>query len=734
MVLMPNRLARERSPYLLQHAGNPVDWFPWGEEAFAKAAAESKPIFLSIGYSTCHWCHVMEHESFEDPAIASVLNKHFVSIKVDREERPDVDRVYMTFVQATTGAGGWPMSVWLTPDLKPFFGGTYFPPESRWGRPGFIDVLRELARAWGDERPKVLHSAETILDRLQEMTGAGQAAPDRSPVAGAQAIESGIAAFTQSFDRRHGGFGGAPKFPRPSELVFLLQAHALTGHVHAREMALETLRGMALGGIRDQVGGGFHRYSVDAEWRVPHFEKMLYDQAQLVLAYLDTAQVSGEPFFAEVAEDTLAYVRRDLTAPNGAFYSAEDADSEVTHDSGHAPQASSPKPQAPEKREGAFYVWTAADIDRLLGDDGPIVRRRFGIEDAGNALADPQGEFQGQNILYVAQPIPDIAARSGRTAAEVTDALERARAKLFEARASRPRPHLDDKIITAWNGLMIAAFARAGRVLVESPRRGEWLEGARRAAQAVIEHLWSADQQRLRRRYRDGEAAVEAFCEDYAFLIWGLLELFQASGDAEWLERAIELSRIQAELFFDDRDGGWFSTTGMDRSVLLRLKEDYDGAEPSAASVSVRNLILLADLTGETAFAERARRTLERYGTNIAPVVRVMPFMVSNVAYWHGRKGQIVVAGPRQAPETIALERAIARRYLPFAVVIPLEPGAGQQMLAARLPWLGAMTPGDGHANAYVCYDFTCQAPVTEAAALDRQLEELSAPRRIVQS
>ena len=721
MVTMPNRLARERSPYLIQHAGNPVDWFPWGEEAFAKAAAENKPVFLSIGYSTCHWCHVMEHESFEDPAVASVLNRDFVSIKVDREERPDVDRVYMMFVQATTGAGGWPMSVWLTPNLKPFFGGTYFPPESRWGRPGFVDVLKELARAWREEREKVVRSAETILGRLQEMTGAGQAAPDRSPVAGPEAIESGIAAFTQAFDGRHGGFGGAPKFPRPAELVFLLHAHALTGHVHAREMALETLRAMALGGIRDHVGGGFHRYSVDAEWRVPHFEKMLYDQAQLVLAYLDAAQVSADPFFAEAAEDTLAYVRRDLTSPAGAFYSAEDADSEVAG--------------ASEKREGAFYVWTAAEIDRLLGDDAPIVRRRFGIEDAGNALADPQGEFQGQNLLYVAQSIPDIAARTGRTAADVAEVLTRAREKLFEARARRPRPHLDDKVITAWNGLMIAAFARAGRVLVDSPRRGEWLDAARRAARAVVEHLWRPDQQRLLRRYRDGEAAVEAFCEDYAFLVWGLLELFQASGEAEWLERAIELSHIQAELFFDERDGGWFSTTGTDPSVLLRLKEDYDGAEPSAASVSVHNLILLADLLpGEAAYADRARRTLERYGTHIAPIVRVMPFMVSNVAYWHGRKGQIVIAGSRQSPETVALERAIARRYLPFAAVTAIEPEGGQQALTARLPWLGAMAAPDGKPRAYVCYDFTCQSPATDASALDRQLDELSAPRRIVQS
>ncbi|HEY7473559.1 MAG TPA: thioredoxin domain-containing protein [Vicinamibacterales bacterium] len=730
---MPNRLAAERSPYLLQHADNPVDWFPWGDEAFAKARDESRPIFLSIGYSTCHWCHVMEHESFEDQTIANALNRDFVPIKVDREERPDVDRVYMTFVQATTGAGGWPMSVWLTPDLKPFFGGTYFPPESRWGRPGFVDVLKELARAWRDERDKVVRSADAILDRLREMTGADQAAADRSPVAGVDAVDAGISAFAQAFDRRHGGFGGAPKFPRPSELFFLLQAHALTGHMQARDMAIDTLRAMALGGIRDHIGGGFHRYSVDAEWRVPHFEKMLYDQAQLVLAFLDAAQVSGEAFFADVAEDTLAYVLRDLTSPDGGFYSAEDADSEEADvkAEGRGPKAAEgPTGSKAEKKEGAFYVWNAVEVDRLLGEDAALARRRFGIEDAGNALADPQGEFRGQNILYVTQSVEDIAARTGKPVTAVAAALERIRERLFDARAARPRPHLDDKVITAWNGLMIAAFARAARVLVDSPRRADWLQAALRAAQAVFDHLWRPDQKRLLRRFRDGEAAVEAFCEDYAFLIWGLLELFQASGDGVWLDRAIELSAIQTELFFDDRDAGWFSTTGHDSSVLLRLKEDYDGAEPGAASVTVHNLLVLGELLGDTAGVERARRTLERYGTQIGRVVRVMPFMVSNIAHWHARKAQIVVAGPPSAPGTRALERVVAGRYLPFAVVVPVQ--AGQNDSLARLPWLAAMGQRDGHASAYVCYDFTCQTPITDPGALEQQLDEAAKPRRIV--
>ena len=658
----------------------------------------------------------MEHESFEDASIAELLNRDFVSIKVDREERPDVDRVYMAFVQATTGAGGWPMSVWLTPDLKPFFGGTYFPPESRWGRPGFADILGQLARAWKNERGQVVQSADTVLGRLRDFTGGDGAGPDRAPIADRDAIDLGVQAFVQSFDRRHGGFGGAPKFPRPAELLFLLNAHAFTGDQSAKQMALDTLRAMALGGMRDHVGGGFHRYSVDAEWRVPHFEKMLYDQAQLVLAYLDAAQASGEDLYATVAEDTLDYVRRDLTSPEGGFFSAEDADSLA--------------PGADEKKEGAFYVWSAAEIDRLLGDDAPVVRRRFGIEDNGNALADPQGEFTGQNLLYVAQAIDEIAARIGRSADDVMATLVRARDVLARARAGRPRPHLDDKVITAWNGLMIAAMARAARVLVASPDRGTWRDAAVAAAEFVQARLWQPDRRRLLRRYRDGEAAIDAFCEDYACLVWGLIELFQATGDGRWLTWAADLTTIQGELFFDENDGGWFSTTGDDPSVLLRMKEDYDGAEPAAASVTVRNLTVLGQLLAERTFTDRAARTLERYGPQIGQVVRVMPLMVSNVAHWRADRSEIVIVGPRGRAETVALERVLAERYLPFAVVVPVDPEQSRDL--DGLPWISAMAMREGRATAYVCQSFACQQPVTEPEALARQLELASSTRRII--
>ena len=718
---MPNRLSAERSPYLLQHADNPVDWYPWGEEAFARARADDKPIFLSIGYSTCHWCHVMAHESFEDASVAAVLNRDFVPVKLDREERPDIDRVYMTFVQATTGAGGWPMSVWLTPDLEPFYGGTYFPPTSQWGRPGFIDVLTEVGRAWRADRQKVIDSAATIVTRLREATGADGAAPDRSPIAGLDALMEGIASFAQSFDARHGGFGGAPKFPRPSELLFLLQAHAMTGDAGARHMALESLRAMSLGGIRDHIGGGFHRYSVDREWRVPHFEKMLYDQAQLALAYLEAAQASGDIDYASVAEDTLDYVRRDLTDADGAFYSAEDADSPV-----HGADAA----DGHAMREGAFYVWSSAEIDRLLGADADVVRRRFGIEDGGNAPADPQGEFRGQNLLYVAQSVDDVAARAGRAADDVVTTLARARQTLFEARASRPRPHLDDKVITAWNGLTIAAFARAGRTLVGSPRRDQWLEAATRAATSVRARVWRPERRRLLRRYRDGEAAVEAFCEDYACLVWGLTELFEATGDGRWLDWAVDLTEVQTALFFDEADGGWFSTTGEDASVLLRLKEDYDGAEPAAASVTVRNLITLGRITGDQDLVARAGRTLERYGSQMGRVTRVMPFMVSNIARWHATPAELVLVG-EGGPDVAALEAVVARHYLPWTVQLPIR-SAEQRATLGRLPWAQAMTTPNGRAAAYLCRDFTCQAPASDPAALDAELSALAAPRRIL--
>ncbi|MEX2663784.1 MAG: thioredoxin domain-containing protein [Vicinamibacterales bacterium] len=704
-----NRLARERSPYLLQHAANPVDWHAWNDEAFARARREDKPIFLSIGYSTCHWCHVMEHESFENATIAEFLNEHFVSIKVDREERPDVDRVYMSFVQATTGQGGWPMTVFLTPDLEPFFGGTYFPPASRFGRPGFLDLLGELARVWKEDRPRVDEAATELTGRLRAVATGAQA---ESEVGERAALDAAVSQFQAAFDRRLGGFGQAPKFPRPSELLFLLREHARTGSQPALQMATATLRAMAVGGMRDHIGGGFHRYAVDAEWRVPHFEKMLYDQAQLVLAYLEAAQATGEDFYAAVAEDTLHYVLRDMTSPEGGFYSAEDADS--------VPPEQAADPQ-PHKTEGAFYIWSDAEIATLLGEDAEVARRRFGIEPGGNAPNDPQGEFTGKNLLYIAQPIADVAVRSGRSEAEVLAALDRVRDTLFTVRAGRPRPHLDDKVLTAWNGLMIAAFARAARVRPGSASAGSYRTAAAKAAEFIHTTLWRADSETLLRRYRDGDAAIEAYAEDYAYLIWGLLELLQATGEARWLEWAIALQRRQDALFWDDTDGAWFSTTGNDPTVLLRLKEDYDGAEPSASSVSAMNVLTLAHLTGEAAYRGRAERTLARYGRRVGAAGRVIPMMLCALSQWHAPSMQVVVVGERTAQPVLELEREIARHYLPFAVQLPVDPDAGDDALRTRLPFVDGMQAHGGGA-VYVCRDFTCRQPVSSVEALRSEL------------
>jgi uncharacterized protein YyaL (SSP411 family) len=703
---MSNRLAAEQSPYLLQHKNNPVDWYPWGDEAFAKARAEDKPIFLSVGYSTCHWCHVMEHESFENAQVADVINRHFVSIKVDREERPDVDRVYMTFVQATTGSGGWPMSVWLTPALEPFYGGTYFPPASRWGRPGFVEVLEEIARVWSEEREKVTRSASGIVGRLKEAAASAKASAAKA-VPGVEALDAAVRQFGATFDARRGGFGDAPKFPRPSELLFLLREHARTGQTEPRDMVLVTLRAMAFGGMRDHIGGGFHRYSVDGDWRVPHFEKMLYDQAQLVLAYVEAAQATGEAFYADVAADTLEYVMRDLVDPAGGFHSAEDADS--------IPPEHAADPH-PHKMEGAFYIWRDDEIRDALGADAEVFRLRFGVLPDGNAPFDPQAEFTHKNLLYTAQSIEEIASTTKQSAVDVAAVLGRARATLLAVRGRRPRPHLDDKVLTAWNGLMIAAFARAGRVLPDAER---YLASATRAAMFLKSRMW--DGKTLLRRYRAGDASIEGYAEDYAYLIFGLLELFQAGGNPQWLEWALALQQRQDELFWDPVEGGWFSTTGTDPSVLLRLKEEYDGAEPAASSVSALNLLALAHLTGAEGFSGKAEQVIGSFGARLVSMSRGVPMMLAALSTYHAGMPQIVIVGRAEEDDTRALIDAVRSRYRPTAVTVRVDP-ARQADLSRVLPWIGAMGMRDGRATAYVCREFACRAPTTDPAALAAEL------------
>jgi uncharacterized protein len=706
---MSNRLAAEKSPYLLQHAGNPVEWYPWGAEAFERARREDRPIFLSIGYSTCHWCHVMAHESFESAEVAAILNRHFVPVKVDREERPDVDRVYMTVVQATTGAGGWPMSVWLTPSLEPFYAGTYFPPDRRWGRPGFSELLAIIARAWTDERERLVASAGSLVAQLRD---ASEARGAGSAVAGPAALAEGVRQFEQAYDARRGGFGSEPKFPRPSEYLFLLREHARTGDASARDMTLHSLRAMALGGMRDHVGGGFHRYSVDGAWRVPHFEKMLYDQAQLVVAYLEAAQATGDRFFAQTAEDTLQYVNRELGGPNGEFFSAEDADSVP---------AGREDPTA-HGVEGAFYTWTAGELKTVLGEDYAVFAMRFGVEEGGNAPSDPHGEFTGSNLLHTARPVDDIAAVTGLEPASVIDILARARAALYRARLARPRPHLDDKVISAWNGLAIAACARASRVfraeafgLTEASARH--LEGAERSARFLRGRLWDAERQVLLRRYRDGEAAIDGYAEDYASVAFGLLELFQAGGDPSWLEWADQLQRLLDERFWDTAGGGWFSTSGEDPSVLLRLKEDYDGAEPSASALAILNLLVLTHLAPDGEREARIERALARFGSRIGGAARMVPLVAAALSTWHAGMGQVVIAEGDDAEGASSLRAELGAHYLPFSVSVPLT-ASGSGALQRRLPFTASLTPIGGRAAAYVCKDFTCRAPAATRSDL----------------
>jgi uncharacterized protein len=716
--LTANRLLNEKSPYLLQHAHNPVDWYPWGEEAFSKAVLEDKPIFLSIGYSTCHWCHVMEHESFENEEVAALLNRNFVPIKVDREERPDVDRVYMLFVQASTGSGGWPMSVWLTPQLNPFFGGTYFPPDNRYGRPGFLAVLQNLAKAWREDRKRVIESGAQVVEQLRSYVAAsGGSGSEPGADAGKDALDSAFYAFRRMFDARLGGFGGAPKFPRPSVHNFLLRYYAATGNQEALDMVTLTLREMAKGGMHDQLGGGFHRYSVDDRWFVPHFEKMLYDQAQLAVSYLETFQVTRDGQYASAARDILSYVQHDLTDRDGGFYSAEDADS--------AADAAHPR----QKSEGAFYLWTREEVEDALGPtDARIFCFRFGVEPSGNVEEDPHGEFAGKNILYRAHTDQETAAHCGVGIDEARTVVQNACLKLQGIRSGRPRPHLDDKILTAWNGLMISAFAKGAQILDE-PR---YVDAARAAASFIRGKLWDPSRHVLLRRHRDGESAIDGFLDDYAFFINALLDLYETGFEAEDLEFAAELAARAMELFEDRENGAFFSTPVLTAPVLgtkapdrradlvLRLKDDYDGAEPSGNSAMALALLRLARMTGREDFRASAERTLRAFAPRMKTGGAGVPQMLVALAFTVARPMEIVLARHLEEPRAADLHRddpaiqemlrAIHRHFLPSAVVIMATESA--------LP----MPPVDGRATAYVCENYACKQPVTDVAALEREL------------
>jgi uncharacterized protein YyaL (SSP411 family) len=703
-----NRLAQEKSPYLLQHAHNPVDWYPWGEEAFAKARRENKPIFLSIGYSTCHWCHVMAHESFEDGKVAAIMNREFVNIKVDREERPDVDRVYMTFVQATTGGGGWPMSVWLTPNLQPFVGGTYFPPEDRYGQPGFAKVLERVASAWKENHEKIAEQGAKIIEALHEAQSAPPTAADKIDI---EVLEKAFEQFSNSFDSKEGGFGSAPKFPRPATLNFLTRFYARDpksdSGKRALEMDLVTLRKMAAGGMHDHLGGGFHRYSVDRYWHVPHFEKMLYDQAQLAVAYLDAFQITQDRQYESVARDILDYIARDMTSKEGGFFSAEDADSLLEH--GKA-----------EHAEGAFYVWTQKELDSELGAAAEVFDFHYGVQSNGNAPegSDPQDEFGGKNILIERHTTTATAKHFKKSEDEVRKSLAASREKLLSIRAKRPRPHLDDKIIASWNGLMISAFARGAQLLNDS----RYLDSAVRAAKFIRAHLWDEKSKLLFRSYREGRSNVEGFSDDYAFVIQGLLDLYETSFDVDWLKFAGELQEAQDRLFFDQKSGGYFSTSGKDKNVVLRMKDDNDSAEPAASSVSALNLLRLAQIRNDKKLEDQGKKTIEAFSPTLSRFPSAMPQMLVALDFSSSKPRQIVIAGKPDAPESKALTSEVHRHFLPNKVLL-LADESGKNYLGEKNEAIGAMSLVAGKPAAYVCENFTCKAPVTDPKALRKLLE-----------
>jgi uncharacterized protein YyaL (SSP411 family) len=682
-----NRLINEKSPYLLQHANNPVDWHPWDDHALALAKKEGKPIFLSVGYSTCHWCHVMAHESFENPAIAALLNKHFINIKVDREERPDLDALYMNAVQMLTGAGGWPMSVWLTPDLKPFYAGTYFPPDDRYGRPAFSTVITQLAELWDQEKERVLESSVQITAALAQ---AAHTHPLSDLPSVDAAEDKAFAQLSAMHDPMHGGFGRAPKFPMPTYLQFLLDYYSRTKNNDALAMVSHTLTNMIRGGIYDQLGGGFARYSTDERWIVPHFEKMLYDNSQLTAVLARAVELSPNPLFEHALRETAAYILRQMTHPDGGFYSAEDADS--------------------EGKEGTFYLWTLAEVKKILGAGTDTFIRHVPVTVNGN-FTDPHTGNAGQNILTV-----------GAEADEKTmGAVQAMKQKLFHEQAKRPRPHLDDKIITEWNGLMISALARASAALNEEA----WLDAAVKAARFIEKNVYDAASGVLYRRWRDGERKIEGHQADYAFFVQALWDLFETTGDPHWLKQALALHEKHNDLFWDSNSGGYFSAVQRD-DLIVRLKNDTDNVTPSGNSIAVLNGFRLGAALDRPDLTQKAEDTLRSVAKNLTDYPVSLTSMLAGLSFAKRGASQIVIVGAGTARDTAALLKTARRRRSAGSVLLFVDPLVTQKKLATIVPAIQALVMVDGRATAYVCAHFSCQKPTTDPQELETQLETLT--------
>ncbi len=704
-----NLLGGEKSPYLLQHADNPVHWYPWTEKAFAKAKAEDKPVFLSIGYSTCHWCHVMEHESFEDPKIAEIMNQYFVSIKVDREERPDLDNIYMKAVMSLTGSGGWPLSVFLTPDGKPFYGGTYFPPQSQWGMSGFKDLLLSVRDGWRDKREEVLRSSQLITDALQR-------GPSRQDTAGSLAlnVETLSAAYrqhAQRFDPRHGGFGDAPKFPSSHNLSFLLRYWKRVPESRALDMVEKTLTEMANGGMYDQVGGGFHRYSTDARWHIPHFEKMLYDQAILTKTYLEAYQATKNEKYAQTAREVFEYVLRDMTDLQGGFYSAEDADSLPPEEFANMTPAGE---LSRAKSEGAFYLWGHEETIKHLGQElGQIFNYYYGIEPQGNALFDPHGEFKGKNILYVAHSLDETARKFKKAPQEIQKILYESKSKLFEIRQYRPRPHRDDKVLVDWNGLMISSLAFGSRVLNE-PR---YRQAAEKSAQFILSTLVTKDGSakggagRLLHRYRDGEAGILGTLEDYAFFIHGLIDLYEATFTEEYLKEAKRWTEDMIRLFWDGQAGGFFFTATDAERLLFREKEIYDGALPSGNSIAALDLLRMGRLTLNRDWEKKAEQLFKAFSQQLASSTQSL----IGLDFALGPTREIVITGEEGDPQTISMLRSLYDRFIPNKVVIfrPRSAAAAKAIIALA-PFIEYQELLDDQTTAYICENYHCEFPTND--------------------
>ncbi len=675
---IPNRLAKEKSPYLLQHQYNPVDWFPWGEEAFTKAKNENKPFFLSIGYSTCHWCHVMERESFEDKEVAELLNRDFVSIKVDREERPDVDHLYMAVCQAMTGKGGWPLTVIMTPDKKPFFAGTYYPKHQKYGRIGMTGLIPQIAAKWKEDPQKIIDAGEQIAEETTK-----RMLSNFEGELSEHSITDAFNMYIEMFNREYGGFGSAPKFPTPHNLSFLLRYAHQKNEPKALGMVDKTLEAMHRGGMYDHIGFGFSRYSTDEKWLIPHFEKMLYDNALLAITYIDAYQLSGKKHYAEIAEQIFTYVLRDMTHTQGGFYSAEDADSEGV--------------------EGKFYVWGPQEIKEVLGEqEGELYCKVYDVTEEGN--------FEGQSIPNLLQStLEDCAKEHEISLEELKENLEQSRLKLFDHREKRIHPYKDDKILTSWNGLMIVALAKGAMAL----QKTQYADAACQAIEFIFTHLVRKDG-RLLARYRDGDAAYPGYVDDYAFMVWGLIEMYEATFELRYMEQAIRLNQEMLELFWDDEKGGLFFYGHDSEPLFTRMKEIYDGAIPSGNSAAALNLIRLSKFTGSQLLEQKAEEQIKAFAGSVQRYPAGHSLFMTAVQFAYGPTKEIVLSGNPQQPDMKEFIRKVQTEFTPLAIVIVHPDGEAGQSVRKLFPMVEGKGSLEGKAAIYVCENYTCQAPVTD--------------------